>query len=199
MAAYSQWIDNVQKVSYVIINGTPTGVTTNIPGARVQGFEGSASIRLAPWLELGANGAFTDAVFTDGRAFVLGGGFNNFGPFADVARWSGSAYAQVTLPTPDQLGDISIRGDVYGQTSQYFSNLNSTISPGTKLPGYSILNLRLDWKRIAGSNVTFSAFAKNVTDEVYYSGGIAYGAAFGTNAARFAEPRTFGAELTYEF
>jgi len=199
IAAYSQWIDNVQKVSYVIVNGNPTGFTVNVPGARVQGFEASASIRPSPWLELGANGAYTDAAFTNGRAFVLGAGFNTFGPFADVARLSGTAYVQVTLPTPDPWGEMSLRGDVYGQSEQYFSNLDSTVNPGSRLPGYSLLNMRFDWRQVAGSGVTLSAFAKNVTDRVYYSGGVAYGAAFGTNGARVAEPRTYGAELTYKF
>ena len=186
-------------MSYVIVNGNPTGFTVNVPSAKVQGIEVSASIRPSQWLELGANGAYTDAAFTNGRAYVLGAGFNNFGPFADVARWSGTAYAQVTLPTPDSWGQMSIRGDVYGQSAQYFSNLDNTVNPGSQLPGYSLLNLRFDWRRVAGSNVTLSAFAKNVTDKVYYNGGIAYGAAFGTNGARVAEPRTFGAELTYKF
>jgi iron complex outermembrane receptor protein len=199
IAAYSQWIDNVQKVSYVIVNGSPAGFTVNIPSAQVQGVEVNASIRPSQWLELGANGAYTDAAFTNGRAYVLGSGFNTFGPFADVARWSGTAYAQATLPTPDAWGQMSLRGDLYGQSVQYFSNLNNTVNPGTRLPGYSLLNLRFDWRRVAGSNVTLSAFAKNVTDKVYYTGGFAVGDAFGTNAARVAEPRTFGAELTYKF
>jgi iron complex outermembrane receptor protein len=199
IAAFRQSIQNVQKVSYITVNNNPSAVTTNVPAARVQGVEVTGSIRPTDWLELGFNGAFIDPVFTKSRALILGGGFNDFGPFADVPRQSGTAYAQVTLPTPEKWGPVSVRGDIYGQSVQYFSNLNNSINPGSNLPGYALVNLRLDWKGIMGSAVTISAFAKNVTDKAYYSGGIAYGAAFGTNSARWAEPRTFGGEITVEF
>jgi iron complex outermembrane recepter protein len=112
---------------------------------------------------------------------------------------SGSAYALVQLPSSHDVGDMSIRGEVYAQTNQLFSSQNSTISPETSLPGYALLNFRFDWHNVMRTNLNVSGFVKNAADRVYYAGGLATGAAFGLNAALPGVPRTFGIELNYKF
>lgn len=94
---------------------------------------------------------------------------------------------------------MSVRADLYAQSSEYFSNLNSTLTPETRLPGYSVLNLRYDWREAFGTGLTVSAFAKNALNRGYYTGGESFGVDFGLNDAAPAEPRTYGAELSYRF
>ena len=94
---------------------------------------------------------------------------------------------------------MSVRADLYAQSYEYFSNLNNTLTPLTKLPGYSLLNLRYDWREILDTGVTISGFAKNVLNRGYFTGGEAFGVDFGLNDAAPAEPRTYGAEITYKF
>jgi hypothetical protein len=50
-----------------------------------------------------------------------------------------------------------------------------------------------------GSGLTVSAFAKNALNRGYYTGGESFGVDFGLNDAAPAEPRTYGAELSYRF
>jgi iron complex outermembrane recepter protein len=105
----------------------------------------------------------------------------------------------VRLPTPDSIGAMSVRGELYSQTNEYFSSQNSSASPGTSLPGYTLLNFRFDWHNVAQSNLNVSAFVKNATDKGYYVGGLAQGAAFGSNSALPGVPREYGLELNYKF
>jgi iron complex outermembrane receptor protein len=129
----------------------------------------------------------------------LPGGLLYYGPVGDVSGLAGSVFAQFDLPTPRAWGGMSVRADLYAQSYEYFSNLNNTITPGTKLPGFSVLNLRYDWHGVFGTALTLSAFAKNALNRGYYTGGESFGADFGLNDAAPAEPRTYGAELTYKF
>src|SRR6185503_7853944 len=97
---------------------------------------------------------------------------------------------------PDNVGEISLRGDYYGQTSFFFSNTNGTSTPGTKLDGYWNVGARLSWKEIMQSRVSAALYVRNLTDETYYISGYALGASNGVNTAYPGEPRTFGAEVS---
>jgi iron complex outermembrane receptor protein len=203
IAVYNQWITNIQRVIYATsAAGTATAFTGNINAGEVRGVEIDAQISPVRALTLGLNGAYTDSYYTDGRgAANLGGVVSvlHYGPAGDTSRWSGSVFGVVHLPTPEALGPMSLRAEVYGQSSEYFSNLASTLTPGTQLPGYGIVNLRYDWKNVFGTALTVSGFAKNVGNKGYYTGGEAFGVDFGINNASPAEPRTYGAELNYRF
>ena len=199
IALYNQWITNIQRVIYDFAGGNVAALTANIPAGEVRGVEIDGEISLYSWLTLGVNGAYTDAFFTNGLAVAPDGTQFHYGPFGDVSRLSGSVFAQFSLPAPKPWGDMTVRADLYAQSSEYFSNLANTNTPGTKLPGYSVLNLRYDWRDVFRSGLTVSAFAKNTLNRAYYTGGESFGVDFGLNAAAPAEPRTYGAELSYRF
>jgi iron complex outermembrane receptor protein len=199
IAIYNQWITDIQRVIYDFAGSNAAAFTGNIPAGQVRGVEFDAEISPVAWLTLGVNGAYTDAFYTDNTGVTQGGGILHYGPFGDVSRLAGSVFTQVRLPTPDPWGKMSVRADLYAQSSEYFSNLASTITPGTQLPGYSVLNLRYDWNQVFGTGMTLSAFAKNALNRGYYTGGESFGVDFGLNDAAPAEPRTYGAELTYRF
>ena len=203
VAVYNQWVTDIQRVIYATsAAGTATAFTGNINAGQVRGVELDAEISPVRALTLGVNGAYTDSYYSDGRGVALLGGIPttlHYGPAGDTSRWSGSVFGEVHLPTPEALGPMSLRAEFYGQSYEYFSNLASTLTPGTQLPGYAIVNLRYDWKNVFGTSLTVSAFAKNVGNKGYYTGGEAFGVDFGINNASPAEPRTYGAELNYRF
>jgi iron complex outermembrane recepter protein len=202
IAVYNQWVTNIQRVVYASVNGSAAAFTGNINSGQVRGVELDGEISPVKAVTLGFNGAYTDSYYSDGKgAALVGTGLTTlqYGPAGDVSRWSGSVFGEVQLPTPEALGPMSLRAEFYGQSYEYFSNLASTLTPGTKLPGYGIVNLRYDWKHVFGSDLTVSGFAKNVTNHEYYTGGEAFGVDFGLNNASPAEPRTYGAELNYTF
>jgi iron complex outermembrane recepter protein len=202
VALYNQWVTNIQRVVYAQVNGAAAAFTGNITSGQVRGLELDAEISPVRALTLGLNGAYTDSYYSDGTGAALvttGLATLHYGPAGDVSRWSGSVFGEAHLPTPDMWGPMSLRAEIYGQSYEYFSNLASTLTPGTKLPGYGIVNLRYDWKNVFGSGLSVSGFAKNLANRGYYTGGEAFGVDFGLNNASPAEPRTYGAELNYRF
>jgi iron complex outermembrane recepter protein len=142
--------------------------------------------------------AYTDARFTKADVTVFGS-TTHFGPYADSPRWTGGVFAVASVHLAGDAGVMSLRTDVYAQTYQYFSNLNNTLTPGTQLPGYGLLNMRLDWANAFGTRFTPSLYVRNLTNKEYYVGGIPEGGAIGINEAASGKPRQYGLEVRYQF
>jgi iron complex outermembrane receptor protein len=202
IALYHQWIQDVQRVEFPDPDGAgglaSIAVTANIPSERVRGLEMEAALMPVDGLTLGGSLNYTGAKFTDGRISLFGNAYS-YGPVGDTPEWSGVGYAELALPTGADVGDITLRGEVYAQTGQYFSNAAASIAPGTRLPGYALVNTRLTWSNILGSEVTGALFAKNLLDKAYFVGGMTLASALGHNAAAVGEPRTYGLELSVKF
>jgi iron complex outermembrane receptor protein len=202
LSAYTMKVKNVQRTLFPANPVNPAlgsvAVTVNVPQARIKGFELDTGIEPTSWLNVGVSGAFTDAEFTKDMALVFGTP-TLFGPVADTPRWSGSAYAVVTVPLGKEMGEVRLRGDVYAQTSYYFSNTATSVTPQTKLPGYTIANFRLDWDNIAGSGLGLGFWVRNAFNEKYYVGGLAQGSSLGVNAANVGRPRMYGMEVMAKF
>jgi len=202
VAVYQQWIDDVQRVEFPDPDGAgpiaSISVTANVPEEEIKGIELEASIMAASWLELGVIGAYTDAEFTDNEVSLFGTVYS-YGPVGDTPEQSGVAYARIELPTDDSIGRISLRGEIYAQGKQYFSNTYDSLGPDTKLPSYELVSARLDWKQMLGTKFSSALFGKNLTDEEYFVGGMTLASALGHNAAAVGEPRTYGLELSYDY
>jgi iron complex outermembrane receptor protein len=202
VAAYNQWVDNIQRAVYVNITTPiplgPTALTANVPQAKITGIELEAEIRPASWLTLGANFAYTDARFN--KNFVtLFGVTTAFGPFPDTPKTTGSIFAQISVPLAGDMGEMSFRGDFYSQSKFFYSSVNNTINPGSVLPGYSVANFRVNWNEISGSKVSAAFFVKNAFNKTYYTGGLALGSVLGLNTAIPGRPRMYGAEVSVNF
>jgi len=198
LAVYDQITANVQRDIYFDINGAPSSFTHNVPKGEVKGVELAADINLTNWLTLGVAGAYSDGSYPNGQVSLFGQSLT-FSNYQDLARWTGSAYAQIQLPTPSSWGPMSLRADTYYQTSQAFTSLVDSIAPGTVLPGYALANLRYEWKNIEGSRASFAIYVKNVFDRVYYLGGFGLGPDVGFNTAVPGAPRQYVGELNYKF
>jgi len=194
--AFYQWVQDVQRVEF------PQGgaITVNVPSEIVRGVEGDVNFKPTDWLELGGQATYVSAKYPNGVVpLPILSTTLFYGPVADTPKFSGTLYAQLTLPTPETVGTISLRTEVYGQTGQYFSNEAASTLPDTRLPGYALLNMRLSWSNIMKSGLSAAIFGKNVGNRGYFVGGMPLGGVLGHNAADVGEPRTFGAELTYKF
>ncbi len=198
VAAYNQWVDDIQRTAYLILNGSPLAITVNVPTAEITGVEADGEIRPASWLQLGGSVSYADARYTNSGVSY----FNNtlqFGPYADTPRWTGDVYGQVHDTLSGKLGEVSLRADYYIQSTQFFSNLEATINPGTQLPSYKLLNMYVTWDKIAGTGLQASLYGRNLLNEEYYVGGIPQGADLGLNQVQPGRPRMYGLELKYSF
>jgi iron complex outermembrane receptor protein len=202
VAVFNQWVDNIQRAVYVNITTPiplgPTALTANVPQATITGVELEAEIKPAPWLTLGGSFAYTNARFNK-NVVTLFGVTTAFGPFPDTPKRTGSVFAQVNVPLSNDMGEISLRGDLYAQSSFFYSSVNNTINPGSELPGYVLANFRLDWSNIADSQVSAAFFIKNAFNNTYYTGGLALGSVLGLNTAIPGRPRMFGGEVSIRF
>ncbi|WP_397585775.1 TonB-dependent receptor [Sphingorhabdus sp.] len=204
LAAYNVIVKDGQHAVYAVIDGNPAGFTLNVPKAKTTGVEVDASIGLTDWLTFSMNGAYTDARYTSGAVNVskltgVPGYVINFDSYPDSPKWAGNFALDITLPLSESVGKVVLHGDVYTQTSTFFSNNNGSVTPGTQLPGYTISNARLSWNNAMGSNFSASVYVKNLLDKLNFVSGYAMGAAGGYNTVYPGMPRTFGAEISVKF
>ncbi|QIB66830.1 TonB-dependent receptor [Kineobactrum salinum] len=198
LALYQSWVDDIQKTAYVVIGGTASSATINVPETEISGFEADIHFEANSWLRLGGSVAHTDAEFTKPDSLLFGNTVT-YGPFGDAPEWSGTLFADMSMELGEGRGYLNYRVDVYAQSHFYFSNLGGTIQPGTKLPGYTLVNMRLDWNDIFGSRVKGSLFVKNLGEKVYYTGGSAGAQNFSVESATFGKPRIYGLQLRVDF
>jgi iron complex outermembrane receptor protein len=184
----------VQRVEF------PAGgaITVNVPSEIVQGVEGDVNIKASHWLELGWQAAYVRSRYPNGHVVADGNAYL-YGPVGDTPRLSGTVYAQVALPVAASAGEVSLRGELYGQSGQYFSNEASGLIPDTFLPGYVIVNGRLGWDHIFHTGLSAALFGKNIGNRGYFVGGMPLGGVLGHNSADVGEPRSFGVELTARY
>lgn len=194
LAIYDQYVKNVQRSPYVGISA----VAGNVNKARISGIEADGSLQISQNLQIGGAISYTDARYTDGRATVGGATFV-FGPYGDAPKFSGSAYFRASTDLADDGGELALRGEFYGQSKFYYSNLANTIIPNARISGYSLINLRAEWNDIFGSSVRAAVYANNLTDKKYNVGGIALSAVTGSNAVLPGAPRMYGFEMAIKF
>lgn len=195
---FNQWIINLQKSASVLLNGRNTSATATVPEAQITGVEGDFRVRLADWLRIGGSFAYQDARFTKDTATLYGLNVK-FGPYPDVPKYSGSLFAEVEQNLGAAAGTMKFRVDAYGQSTQYYGSLGA-LTPESDLPGYVLVNARVDWADPLGAEgFTLSAFAKNIGNRLYFIGGNASAQGNGLNYEVFGQPRTYGAVLRYAF
>lgn len=196
IALYQNWISDSQRVAYTLIAGSPAAVTVNVPKAKVRGVEIDGTITPASWLQLGGAATYTDAKFTKNLVSVQGGAPVVFGTYPDTPEWTGTAFAEVTMPVSGAIA-VTARSDVYAQTKTSFTSTGNS-NPGSELPGYTLVNFRVGLED-QDSGWSLTANLKNAFKEVYYVGGIALGELFQTNTAVPGAPRTFFVEGRFKF
>jgi iron complex outermembrane receptor protein len=198
---YEQWLSDAQRNLYLFdaSNGSFAFVTGNVPQARISGAEIDGDVQIASWLKLGGALSSMEALYTDNKVTTPGYSPLTFGPYGNAPKFSGSVFGEIVLPSGAALGEMALRTDIFAQSSDFFSNLANTLTPGTQIPGYYTVNIRYDWRQIMGTKLTASVFVKNLADEHYYLGGLPLGAILGLNTAVPAPPRTFGFSLRAEF
>lgn len=205
VAAYNQWVKNIQRAAYVIdpLNGTASLVTVNVPKAEITGVEAELNLRPVPWLSFGVSGAYTDARYTDNLVILTnpqgGPAPTRYGPYADSPKWTGNAFVEATRDLGADNGELTFRADVYGQTKYFFSNVAATLAPRTSIPGYVLVNGRVGWNNISDTGLSAAVFVRNLFNKEYYGGGNSLGPTLGVNTSVPGRPRMWGGELRFDF
>ena len=197
IAAYNLWVKQIQRVTYALILGIPSAITVNVPKATIKGLEVDATYTPSKWLNLGGSVNFSKGKFTDNLVRVAGGAPVAYGPYPDLPKFSGTAFAELSAPIGGDMS-ASLRGDVYRQSKTFFSSAQAALNPGAVIPGYTLVDFRA---AIENKNRGWSLAAniKNAFNRVYYVGGLPFESVFALNAAVPGAPRTFFVQAGYRF
>ncbi len=161
----------------------------NVP-ATIYGGEAEIAAKPTPNLELSFNAGYQtskvkNVPMQDG---TLKTRETTFAP-----KWTLSASARYTLPTTVAGGKTAFQIDGNYQSSVW-QNLNNF--DANKMPGWAIMNLRLDWTS-PDTRWQASIFARNVFNKYYQIGGFDLSVICGCNEVAVGKPRWIGAQLRY--
>jgi iron complex outermembrane receptor protein len=111
-------------------------------------------------------------------------------PFNAAAKktFTGSVTYQRSLR--DGLGDLMCNLAYYYNGKMEFS--------AQEVPDYEIFQARVAWTNIARSGFGVAVWGKNLSDNEYYSGGVASGD-IGIYTVMVGAPQTYGVEVLYDF
>lgn len=168
-------------------------VIVNAGSATMQGMEIELTARPTPNLDVIVNYSLLDTSYDK---FVGDNGM-------DVSKGRYFAYApENTVFTsvkytfdPFEFGTLSVRAD-YSWTDDYYVTIMD--DPNTNVEAYGLLSMRVDLSAIqwGGGELRLSAWGRNLTDEEYWNSAINLQA---FTVTQWADPRSYGVELAYEF
>jgi iron complex outermembrane recepter protein len=187
---------NIQRTTPVDAGGILVNLTNNAAKGLIEGVEWEGTLLPIPSVELSTLYAYTESKYTDvtsaQAALVLQGA-----PFPYISKNKGSFSARYRLPLPASVGDLGIMGIYTYQSPQSIAQTNQTVYP--YMPGYSLVNARLDWRGVFRSSVDLSAFVTNLTNKTYPIGQFDAYDTFGFVTRTYGPPRMYGVQVKYSF
>src|SRR5690606_4027232 len=197
IALYYQWYEDIVRSAFVVVDNAASVLNKNVAEAEIRGLEIENTILPLPNLALTAYYSYTDARFTKS--------IDPLNPlpaekrFPDVPEHKAGLTASYTLPIDESIGDISLSMAIAYQSRKGFDQ--GSISPYAFQSTYSLVNLRADWRHIAGTGIDLAAFVKNLTDKEYFigSGDLSAPGSLGIVQGMYGEPRTWGIQIRYNF
>lgn len=163
-----------------------------MPGdADIWGFEAEIAARLVPGLDVNIGLGYMDNKYTYLDPAV---GYSDDNKLPNAAKWTLNAGAQYAFDLGDDMGQLTIRGDV-NYRSRTFNDPQNTIEIAQK--GYTLLNGRVTWDS-ADENWQVAFFVLNITDKEYFTSAESI-PAFGFRNAVYGRPREWGVSVSRSF
>ncbi|WP_150294313.1 TonB-dependent receptor [Sphingobium estronivorans] len=220
---------NYSKIQRGIGDFNPTtnssgAATVSEASARIRGVEMEAMFKPIDQLEIGGNFSYTDAHYKSFR-------FNSATPIWDCnstaannylmtrtpdltcipmqyfAPYIYSVYGRLSVPTTENIGEISIfmsyawtdARHQSGPALEKFVDGSRTWEPGSDLAAYGLLSASLDWKNALQSGLDVSVFGTNLQNKKYTLSNSGVYNSIGNQGQIFGEPRMYGLRLRYNF
>lgn len=200
VAAFFGDYTNIQRQALVSVltNGgvvAPVQVVQNAAEGHINGVEVEAVVIPVTGLQVSLNYAHTDSAYTKILPSAIS--LNEGTPFPGLPEDKGSIAVAYTLPLDSSYGKVTLSEDLTLQSR--VSVATTAATPYPWLPGYSQLNLRLDWDDIFGKPIDAGIFVTNATNNTYAVGQLDFSASSGFVTRTYAPPRMFGVQLRYSF
>jgi len=205
LAAYDTEYPNKQIAIGDSSNGAQ-GAAILPSDATIRGVELETSIKPIPALEIGGNASYTDA-FYNKYSFIAqaptlgcngpvptGGSVDASCEPYGVSKWIWNIHASLDVPVPETWGTVNL----YANYAHISKNPQAPTEPGGIYQAYGLLNLSLNWEKIAQTNFDMQLFATNVTNELYrISNSNTSGSGFYSSV--YGEPQMYGVRFKYRF
>ena len=182
----------------------PTVGIINVGKSRIYGAEVEASLEPFTGFRLEAAYAYINTKLQDLVAIELNPEslYNRVNlptvgnPLPFTPKHKASFTAGYTLPLSEEVGRVSLSSTVTTQ-----SPTTIIYTPNGEIPGYTLVNLNLNWSEIFGSRIDAALFVTNLTKKHYYThvndqGGVGQ---VGFASYYLGEPRMIGARLKVRF
>ena len=182
--------------------------------ARIQGVEAEALLRPFPGFEIGGTFSYTDAKYKKfeyqtnvpvqdcSGNIVAPPATVNFTclPFQYFAPYIYSIHASAEKPLGGNLGTLSLFAIYSHSAGQHTTAVTLPQNePGEKLEAFGTLNVSIDWKNVAGSNLDLGLYGTNLTNNLYrVSNSGTFNSVLYT-ANLYGEPRMYGVRARYSF
>jgi iron complex outermembrane receptor protein len=187
---------NIQRTIPANVSGVLGQIVQSAAAGKINGVEFEGTLVPFAGFELSASYSYLDSRYskTDQSAqrILLGA------PFPYTPRNKYSIDARYRLPLASDIGSVTVAATYSHQDKQSIAQSNAVGVP--YIPGYGLLNLRLDWEKIYGKPLALSFYVTNATDKSYAVGefdSLIGGYGFATET--FGPPRMFGVQLRYSF
>ncbi|EZP50031.1 TonB-dependent receptor [Sphingomonas sp. RIT328] len=196
VAAYRGIYTDIQRTTQEAIGGTILNVTRTAARGRIQGVEVTAGIEPLRGLALNGSYSHTDARYTEvsdatAGAILAGAAF----PYTPKDKVTLGAAYRTDL---GGAGTIALSANWAYQSR--FSTAQNNLARVAYLPAYDTLSARAGLQGIAGSNLDFTLFMANATNNTFATGlQDLYNVGGGTVTYTYGEPRTYGAQLRFHW
>jgi iron complex outermembrane receptor protein len=209
---YDDYSDIQRNQNVVVPTGNPLQPTQtltiveNAAAGYITGAEAQLTLIPSPFFQVSANYTYMAAKYTRYNDPQGAGNVAN-SRFPNAPAHQLQITPMVTLPIPARVGNLTASATVYYQSSfatDAFNvpNGNPLVDldvPGANLPGYTLVNFRIDWRHIYGSGVSAAFYVLNAFNAKYATGTDNQLNGFGFQSALYGPPMFYGFELRYEF
>jgi len=190
-AFYAEYKDIQRTTSLVFDNLIVTG-NFNAAEATIYGAQIELLARPIEPLTLQATYGYLHTKYDRFQNALLGDVTGNKFAQAPEDTLNLSATWRQPLPTGELVGNIS-----YAYISEVAFADDNLTTPGNIAPGYGLVDARVDWKNVGGSDVDLGVYVKNATDEEYILNTTDRTSRFGFDSRLYGDPRTYGFEIRY--
>jgi len=193
VAAYRQWYKDIQlsQTGTSAVTGGPLTIVKNAGEARINGLEVETNARFGRYLALNGHLDLIDYKYTKLNPSVIRPVLvtNTPSPKYGIG-------ATVTLPVPEELGEISFNVGWDWQDKTLIANI---VDPFNSQGSYGLLTLGANWRNIASRPIDLSFFMTNATNKTYAIGGLPLSNSLGVSSITYGAPRMWGFRLGYRF
>ena len=196
--------------------GAITSSTINAASATVKGGEADLTIIPLQALQFDFGYSYVKPKY---NTFLTAAGDFSDRTFSGVPRHQFNANARFTALDDDQTGTVTLTANYSYRSGFYHNELFQTpdqirrqggftsalaaLIPndvqGLRAGGVGLINGRIAWDRVLGSNFSAAVYGKNLTNKTYVSSGLSLYESLGTITNTYGDPRTYGLEVSVAF